>query len=358
MRFDELRRNWDALGTQDPLWAILSEPEKRGNKWDLDEFFASGRSEVAELMARCARLGRPLERAAALDFGCGVGRITQALVEHFGAVTGVDVAASMIEQAQQLNRHGERCRYVLNEASSLEPFGDESFDLVYTKLVLQHMHPRYALRYLLEFERVLRPGGMLLFQMPGDLRPRQPIRGAYRARVALREAPPARVSPGEYIPLRARVRNASLRRWPADDLLRLGNRWYDAGSGELVVSDDARVPLPARGVWPGGRADLELAAIAPARPGRYRLELDMVHEHVTWFSATGRSRAAEAIVEVHGEAPPAAPDGEPEPEIQMYGVAPEIVTGVLRAADLEVLEVSQDSLAGLEFRSYTYICTK
>jgi hypothetical protein len=220
------------------------------------------------------------------------------------------------------------------------------------------MHPRYALRYLLEFERVLRPGGLLLFQMPGHLRPRHPIRGAYRARVALREPPPARVAPGQHIPLRARVRNASPRRWPADDLLRLGDRWYDAGSGELVVSDDARVPLPPRGVRPGGRADLALGAIAPAQPGRYRLEVDMVHEHVTWFSATGRSRAAEAIVEVHGDAPPPAADGEPEPEIQMYGVPPEIVTGVLRAAGLEVLEATQDSLAGLEFRSYTYACTK
>ncbi len=43
MTFKRLRRNWDALGKTDPFWAILSVPDKKGNRWDLDEFLATGR---------------------------------------------------------------------------------------------------------------------------------------------------------------------------------------------------------------------------------------------------------------------------------------------------------------------------
>lgn len=42
MELKELQRNWDILGKEDPLWAIISFEDKKGNKWDLAEFFASG----------------------------------------------------------------------------------------------------------------------------------------------------------------------------------------------------------------------------------------------------------------------------------------------------------------------------
>src|SRR4051794_28283830 len=109
MKLDELKRNWEALGEQDALWAILSVPEKRGGGWDLDAFFATGRAEVAELLDLSRRLDPPRERGTALDFGCGVGRISQALAEHFDRVIGVDVAESMVREARRLNRHGDAC---------------------------------------------------------------------------------------------------------------------------------------------------------------------------------------------------------------------------------------------------------
>src|SRR5690606_5197313 len=41
---------------------------------------------------------------------------------------------------------------------------DGTFDLVFSTLTLQHLPPRVALRYVTEFGRVLRPGGLALFQ--------------------------------------------------------------------------------------------------------------------------------------------------------------------------------------------------
>ncbi|MEO7143415.1 MAG: class I SAM-dependent methyltransferase [Bryobacteraceae bacterium] len=166
MRLKELQRNWDAFGASDPLWAILTAPEKAGNKWDVDEFFATGIYEIRDLMAWVAAIHPQIRKRRALDFGCGVGRLTQPLAEHFDVAMGVDLAPSMIRLAEQYNRHGERCRYVLNEAANLSYFDDGAFDLIYSGLTLQHMAPRYMKLYLEDFLRVLAPGGLLVFRLP------------------------------------------------------------------------------------------------------------------------------------------------------------------------------------------------
>ena len=51
MRLARLRRHWDEFGRTDPLWAILTAPDKKGNRWSVDEFLATGREEIAALMA-------------------------------------------------------------------------------------------------------------------------------------------------------------------------------------------------------------------------------------------------------------------------------------------------------------------
>jgi SAM-dependent methyltransferase len=164
------QNQWDQLGRTDPLWAILTEPEKRNGGWDEAAFFATGQSEIAELMARAVALGLPALRRTALDFGCGVGRATQALTEYFDEVTGVDIAPAMLERARGYNRHGDRCRYVLNEQNHLRTFPTAAFDLVYSRITLQHLPRRHINSYLVEFLRVLRPGGLLVFQLPDRYR--------------------------------------------------------------------------------------------------------------------------------------------------------------------------------------------
>jgi 2-polyprenyl-3-methyl-5-hydroxy-6-metoxy-1,4-benzoquinol methylase len=167
MNLDELRANWNELGDIDPLWAILSVPEYKGNRWKIEDFFRSGQSAVADILDRIGgELGLPIQHRSALDFGCGVGRLTQALADRFNDVHGVDIAPSMIDSARRYNRAGHRCTYHLNERDDLEIFEDSRFDFVLSEIVLQHMQPVYALRYISEFVRVLSPGGLLVFQAP------------------------------------------------------------------------------------------------------------------------------------------------------------------------------------------------
>ncbi len=166
MDIRELKDHWDDLSRRDPLWAILTEPGKQGNRWSVEAFFETGRKEIDGLMAHVESLGIRLPKRKALDFGCGIGRLTQPLAHFFNEVWGVDIAAPMIELAKKHNQHGDRCHYVVNDSNDLKRFPANEFDLVYTNITLQHIEPRYAKDYIKEFLRVLLPQGLLVFQLP------------------------------------------------------------------------------------------------------------------------------------------------------------------------------------------------
>jgi 2-polyprenyl-3-methyl-5-hydroxy-6-metoxy-1,4-benzoquinol methylase len=166
MELNELQKNWNQFGKQDPLWAILTQQDKKGNKWTPDEFFETGRQEIAYVMEYVKKLGLLQQRGRALDFGCGVGRLTQALASYFDEVVGIDIAPSMVRLAKQYNRFGAGCAYRVNDRDDLSLFSGQEFHFIYTNMVLQHMKPEYAKSYIKEFLRVLKPEGVLIFQLP------------------------------------------------------------------------------------------------------------------------------------------------------------------------------------------------
>lgn len=147
------------------MWAIKSYSDKAGRRWDAEQFFSTGLDEVADLIDRISRLAPGLPRTKAMDFGCGIGRVTKPLASYFEHVWGVDIAKNMIERAKQLSSSAN-VTYAVNQASNLLIFESGWFDFIYSNVVLQHMPNELALLYLKEFYRTLRPGGMLVFQLP------------------------------------------------------------------------------------------------------------------------------------------------------------------------------------------------
>jgi SAM-dependent methyltransferase len=162
MDLEKLKHDWESLAKADALHAILTDQTKAGGKWQLDEFMATGEAEISTVLQHLEQTGnRPDFGGAALDFGCGVGRLTQAFGRRFASCVGVDISQEMVEQAERLNRY-PHCRYVMNSSAQL-PFPDESFTFIYSNIVLQHVPPRFAELYLKDFVRILRTGGILVF---------------------------------------------------------------------------------------------------------------------------------------------------------------------------------------------------
>lgn len=178
------QQDWDELGKLDPLWAVLSDPARQFGRWDQSEFFRTGEELIERVLATAARYGLPAGRRRALDFGCGVGRLTRALARHFDDCCGVDISEEMIRQARELNSSVPNCSFMVNAGSDLRVFPSGSFDCVVSILVLQHLPRRdWILSVISEFLRVLNDGGLLAFQLPSfvPLRNRlQPRRRAYQ----------------------------------------------------------------------------------------------------------------------------------------------------------------------------------
>ena len=158
-------QTWESLGEKDPLWAILSHDEKRGGKWNLEEFFKTGQAQVEEVVNIVKGLSADPKAMSVADFGCGVGRVPQNFAKSFDQATGIDISGPMIKKARELNSL-ENCRFVLNQESNLSQFADGTFDLFFSLMVLQHNRSQIAKMYIKEFHRVTKKGGLLYFQIP------------------------------------------------------------------------------------------------------------------------------------------------------------------------------------------------
>src|SRR5215471_866968 len=256
---DEARHGrdfWERHAQHDPLWAILSDPTKKGRKWPLAEFFETGEREISVALHTVAACGLTINRRTALDFGCGVGRLTQALARHFDSAVGVDISPTMIRLAEKLNHDQERVRYVANARDDIRIFDANTFDFIYSEKVLQHVAPASTCRYLPEFVRTLRRGGVLVFQLPSHQRPvdeQGPFSGtpmpddAYRARIEVYDAPQTATAPSAEIIVRGAVTNVSGHSWSSDyGPLNVANHWYDRSGKTTLVRDDGRTLLPPR----------------------------------------------------------------------------------------------------------------
>ena len=169
-------RAWEAWGSREPYFGVLSDERFLGKNLEanLNEFFASGEEFVTRILAKYENAFGPLPRGNALDYGCGVGRITLPLAQQFENVVGVDVSTSMLKEAEQnairRGKHGVR----------FDPLGaflnsGESYDFVNTYIVLQHIPVRRGMKLIDTLIQRVRPGGGFFIHfstLPDDFRPR------------------------------------------------------------------------------------------------------------------------------------------------------------------------------------------
>jgi SAM-dependent methyltransferase len=143
-RLDEFAAedDWKTLGNLDPYYGVLSNPKFKLDKIDgpgRDEFFATGVQHVDYVLDALKADFGFAPRGKALDFGCGVGRITKALAPHFDIVVGLDISPGMLAQASaNVTTYGiDNVTY--SSSTSGEYLDAESYDFVHTYIVLQHI---------------------------------------------------------------------------------------------------------------------------------------------------------------------------------------------------------------------------
>jgi 2-polyprenyl-3-methyl-5-hydroxy-6-metoxy-1,4-benzoquinol methylase len=384
-RLQDSQKYWDRHAASDPLWTVLAFPDKSGGRWTLHEFMKTGEREIALLFHRLQELQLRLPSRRALDFGCGVGRLTQALARRQERVLGADISPVMIDIAGRLNRYPDRVEYLCTADHGLETLHSGAFDCIYSNIVLQHVAPDVCVQYLNEFFRLLEPGGLLVFQLPShrdsprDAEIKAMPEAAYSAAIELAAPMPPHVAASAEFSVTLTVRNTSLCEWRQPDVgpLAVGNHWLDATGELMLVQDDGRAPL-LQVVPPGLQWPVLLSMRAPAEPGTYVGEIDLVHEGISWFGHKGSPTLRFTIEVRHGGTesqiagapvlmreysvpdypgdviPTPASEASARAAFPMHGVPRDTVMEIIRTHGARLAHLEEDRRAGPEWVSYRY----
>jgi ubiquinone/menaquinone biosynthesis C-methylase UbiE len=155
---EQMRREWNDRAREDAHYYVAF----GGRDQEEEGFLATGREVIGAVEWELKRFPPAANRRAwrALEIGCGPGRLMKPLSRDFGEIHGVDVSDEMIRLARERLRDIPHA-HVHIAAAGLPQFADDSFDIVYSYAVYQHIPSRdVVLEYMRETQRVLKPGGI------------------------------------------------------------------------------------------------------------------------------------------------------------------------------------------------------
>lgn len=137
---------------------------------------------------------------------------------------------------------------------------------------------------------------------------------AYDAKISISSAR-RHLAAGTVAQLEVHVRNLGSEHWPpahqAEPPIRLAYRWLAADGETVLEPEGLRTPFEET-VLPGQQTVVMMATAIPDTPGRYVLEVDVVHELVRWFGCEAR---LEVVVESLDAPPQGGGSGLARPDM-------------------------------------------
>ncbi|HEV2360493.1 MAG TPA: class I SAM-dependent methyltransferase [Acidimicrobiales bacterium] len=134
---------------------------------DDDYFLESGKQIAGDILALYG--GEAAEIGDVLDIGCGIGRVARHVAPRARKLVMADISEPMLEMAGARLRDQRNLEFFHSAPNTLRGLDDDSFDLVYSVLVLQHVEREDAFLMLREIKRVLKPGGKAFLTFPNIL---------------------------------------------------------------------------------------------------------------------------------------------------------------------------------------------
>lgn len=114
--------------------------------------------------------GRQLRGKRVLDIGCGIGDLSFMLAAQGATAVGVELDAQKVASANKIAErwHFEGLRFLAGDATNVEGMNLGQFDLIFCLALLEHIQDDVSL--LGQLERMLRPGGAFVIEVPSAAR--------------------------------------------------------------------------------------------------------------------------------------------------------------------------------------------
>ena len=165
-----VQREWTRLGEDEPYWSVLTDEQfriQRLGQQEMRTFFDSGSAQVEQLERFCERNGVKPRAAAALELGCGLGRISIPMARKFSRLHALDVSSAHLRLARShaMDVGASNISFIqLREIDQMRSL--PLVDLCYSIIVLQHNPPPVIEGLIEALCRRLRNGGLLMIQVP------------------------------------------------------------------------------------------------------------------------------------------------------------------------------------------------
>jgi ubiquinone/menaquinone biosynthesis C-methylase UbiE len=161
-QYEKMRQDWDERAKKNAFYYIATWKED----WDPESFFLSGEQDYQRLVDPVlTKLCFEPKDKIMLEIGCGIGRMTKSFAQRFGRVIAIDVSEKMLHQARTFHDQLANVGWILGKGTDLFMLKGESFDFVFSYLVFHHLPTKeLTLSYIREILRVLKKGGVFLFQ--------------------------------------------------------------------------------------------------------------------------------------------------------------------------------------------------
>jgi SAM-dependent methyltransferase len=164
-------QEWEKYGARDPYFGVLNSEKfqaERLNDVSRQEFFATGDAHITHVLTQIREFIDPqFDPQVALDFGCGVGRLIIPLAQKVPEVVGVDISESMLAEAQKnCQKYGLTNIKYLKSDDALSNIQNQSFSLIHSYIVLQHIIPKRGELIIARLLDHLEPGGVAALHMP------------------------------------------------------------------------------------------------------------------------------------------------------------------------------------------------
>lgn len=161
---DDPSESWQQFGRTDPYYGVLSADQfriKNLNAESLRLFFDSGEQHIEGVLQSARHVSPGMSFNAALDFGCGAGRLVLPLARRFQRVAGVDISSAYIAEAKKNCKQQGFENVEFTETISVLQDRNRTFDFIHSCIVFQHIPWRLGQEIIEQLFRLLNPYGVM-----------------------------------------------------------------------------------------------------------------------------------------------------------------------------------------------------